>query len=114
MKFDRLGTANYVGSPHWAAVLDSIAELKDRFEQEEEMSNIVKDLNPTNSTRCGSPQLLYGCPRVTKAEILSSIPPRRAADRLVSRYFTLDIASGKSFLLGSESYLAVIVSRNRF
>ncbi|KAF4626663.1 hypothetical protein G7Y89_g11495 [Cudoniella acicularis] len=94
MKFNNLGTANYVGSSHWAAVLDSIAELKEHFEQEEEIRNMATDFNPSNFVPSSWPQLLYSCQRVTKAEILSSIPPRRAADRLVSRYFTLDIASG--------------------
>lgn len=96
MKFNSLGTANYVGSSHWAAVLDSIAELKEHFEQEEENRNMATELYPPNSVQPTWPQLLYGLQPVTKAEILSSIPPRRAVDRLVSKYFTLDIASGKS------------------
>lgn len=104
MRFNSLGTANYVGSSHWAAVLDSIAELKEHFEQEEEIRNMATDFNPPNSVHSSWPQLLYGCQRVTKAEILSSIPPRRAADRLVSRYFTLDIASGKSTISKLEIY----------
>uniref|UniRef100_A0A0D2YG62 Xylanolytic transcriptional activator regulatory domain-containing protein n=1 Tax=Fusarium oxysporum (strain Fo5176) TaxID=660025 RepID=A0A0D2YG62_FUSOF len=33
------GGANYVGSSHWAAVLDGIAELKDHFDNEEEASH---------------------------------------------------------------------------
>lgn len=104
MKFNSLGTANYVGSTHWAAVLDSIAELKEHFEQEEDIRNMATDFNPPNSVHSSWPQLLYGCQRVTKAEILSSIPPRRAADRLVSRYFTLDIAPGKSTISKLEIY----------
>lgn len=100
MKFNSLGTANYVGSFHWAAVLDSIAELKDHFEQGEEIRNWATGFNQPNSVYSSSPQLLSGFqgPLVTKEEILSSIPPLRVADWLVSRYFTLNIASGKSFI----------------
>lgn len=104
MKFNSSGTANYVGSSHWAAVLDSITELKEHFEQEEEMRNMATDFNQPDSNHSSWPQLLYGFQPVTIAEILSSIPPRRAVDRLVSRYFTLDIASGKHTILKLESY----------
>lgn len=106
MKFNSLGTANYVGSSHWAAVLDSIAELKEHFEQEEEIRNMAIDFNPPNSAHSSWPQLLYSFHQVTKAEILSSIPPRRVVDRLVSRYFTLDIASGKSTISKLENLLS--------
>ena len=91
MKVDGLGTANYVGSAHWAAVLDSIAEIKDHFEWEEKNRKIAIDHD------CW-PQLLYGCPRVTEAVILSSIPTRELVDKLVSKYFTLDIAPGESIV----------------
>lgn len=90
MKLNGLGSADYVGSAHWAAVLDSIAELKNGFAQDEEIRKMATDVDSS------WPQLLYGCPRATKAEILSSIPPRQVVDRLVSRYFTLDIAPGGS------------------
>ncbi|EXJ92230.1 hypothetical protein A1O3_00780 [Capronia epimyces CBS 606.96] len=98
MKFDRLGTANYVGSPHWAAVLDSITELKEHFEREEELCHMPTDFTPPDPGHSSWPQLLYGYGYqwATKAEILASIPPRRAADRLVSRYFALDISPGES------------------
>jgi hypothetical protein len=96
MKFDSSGTANYVGSSHWAAVLNSIAELKEHFEQEEEMRNMCSGLDSPDCVRSSWPQLLYSSQGITKAEILSNIPPRRAVDRLVSRYFSLEIASGIS------------------
>lgn len=97
----------YVGSSHWAAVLDSISELKGNVEQGEEICNMATDLNEPNFVHTSSPWLLYGCQRATKAEILSSIPPRRAADRLVSRYLALDFASGKSITLKFKLYKAV-------
>ncbi|KAF5691017.1 hypothetical protein FDENT_3621 [Fusarium denticulatum] len=80
--------ANYVGSSHWAAVLDGIAELKDHFDNEEELSHpAVQGVEPPGAEITG-PQLLYGCPKpASKDEILASIPTRPVVDRLVSRYF---------------------------
>lgn len=107
MKYNNIGTANYVGSSHWASVLDSISELKENVEQQEEIRNMSTDFNPHNPVHSSSPRLLYGCQQATKSEIISSIPPRRAADRLVSRYLTLDIPSGKSIILKFEICEAV-------
>lgn len=101
MKYNNTGTANYVGGSHWAAVLDSISELKGNFAQEE-IHNTATNINPHNRVYPSSPWLLYGYQRATRAEILSSIPTRRAADRLVSRYLTLDIPAGKSTILKSK------------
>ncbi|KFY23909.1 hypothetical protein V493_05563 [Pseudogymnoascus sp. VKM F-4281 (FW-2241)] len=94
MKYNNLGTANYVGSSHWAKVLDSVLELKGNVVQDEESYHTTTGLNQHDNIQSISPRLLYSCQRVTKAEILSSIPTRRAADRLVSRYLTLDSPSG--------------------
>ena len=96
MKLNSLGTMNYVGSSHWATVLDSIAELREHFELEEAIRNMETDFGGANSVHSSSSQLLYGCQPATEAEILSSIPPRRTVDRLVSMYFTLEIAPGES------------------
>ncbi|MCJ1403546.1 hypothetical protein MMC11_006769 [Xylographa trunciseda] len=79
---------SYVSSAHWAAVLDSIAELRDHFEQEYESQALIPDtVQP--QTNFPSPSLLYtGCPiDVTPASILESLPPRPVVDRLISRYF---------------------------
>lgn len=81
------GGANYVGSAHWAAVLDGIAELKDHLDNEESHHSDSQGVDPPYPQVTG-PQLLYGCPKpADKDEILSSIPARSVVDRLVSRYF---------------------------
>ncbi|KAH7186275.1 uncharacterized protein B0J16DRAFT_363232 [Fusarium flagelliforme] len=81
------GGANYVGSAHWAAVLDGIAELKDHLDNEESHHSDSQGVDPPCPQVTG-PQLLYGCPKLAdKDEILSSIPARSVVDRLVSRYF---------------------------
>ncbi|CAO2648217.1 Nn.00g074840.m01.CDS01 [Neocucurbitaria sp. VM-36] len=86
---------NYVGSSHWAAILDSIVELRNHFAQEEGVLDQTPDpvLPPTSFPK---PQLLYsGLPYETTLSIIKSIPPRPVVDRLVSRYFNvLDIAPG--------------------
>ena len=77
--------AKYVGSAHWAAVLDNISDLKDRYELEEEARMIFA----SESTRhdSPSPRLLYEPVQANKAGILASLPSRPVVDRLVSRYF---------------------------
>ncbi|KAH8707654.1 fungal-specific transcription factor domain protein [Phaeosphaeriaceae sp. PMI808] len=86
---------NYVGSSHWAAILDSIVELRNHFAQEEGALDQTPDpvLPPTSFPK---PQLLYsGLAYETTFSIIKSIPPRPVVDRLVSRYFNvLDIAPG--------------------
>lgn len=79
--------AEYVGSAHWAAVLDSISELKDHYEEEEEARMLVN--NGRVPYRSPGPLLLYQPVNVTKAEILASIPARPVVDRMVARYFFL-------------------------
>ncbi|EXK85231.1 hypothetical protein FOQG_10882 [Fusarium oxysporum f. sp. raphani 54005] len=84
------GGANYVGSSHWAAVLDGIAELKDHFDNEEEASHPDVQIVESPAADMTGPQLLHGCPKpASKDEILSSILTlsRPVVDRLVSRYF---------------------------
>lgn len=77
--------ATYVNSVHWAAVLDSISELKDHYEKEEEARTLaLSDHVPRDSP---GPRLLYEPVQATKADILASIPPRPVVDRMVARYF---------------------------
>ncbi|OTA93955.1 hypothetical protein M434DRAFT_72262 [Hypoxylon sp. CO27-5] len=86
MRIDSHG-ANYVSSVHWAAVLDSISELKDHYEKEKEEAASM--LTPADYVPCSSPgpRLLYEPVHATKADILASIPARPVVDRLVARYF---------------------------
>ncbi|KAF4633044.1 hypothetical protein G7Y89_g5083 [Cudoniella acicularis] len=95
IRIQRTGGVSYVSSAHWAAVLDSIAELRTHFAQEDATHSRSSDpVQPQASFP--KPQLLYYSPMLeTLASILESIPPRPVVDRLVSRYFNvLDIAPG--------------------
>lgn len=77
--------ATYMGTVHWTAVLDSISELKDHYEQEEEARMLtVTDHAPSNNP---GPRLLYEPTQSSRADILASIPARPAVDRLVAKYF---------------------------
>lgn len=83
--FPHSHSASYVGSVHWAAVLDSISELKDQYEREEEARTLASaDHVPQNNS---GPRLLYEPVQATRAEVLASIPARPVVDRMVARYF---------------------------
>ncbi|KAJ5435878.1 hypothetical protein N7445_006763 [Penicillium cf. griseofulvum] len=76
--------ANYVGSFHWAAVLDSISELRDHYEEEEAR---LLAANYHGLHESPGPRLLYEPVQTTKADLLAAIPAQPAVDRMVARYF---------------------------
>ncbi|KAJ9300975.1 transcriptional regulator family: Fungal Specific TF [Paecilomyces variotii] len=84
----------YVGGDHWAAILDSIADLKEHFDREEQFrlssSQPIQADDEISQTelRCRHALLLYGCRRsASRTDILSALPPKTAVDRYISRYF---------------------------
>ena len=87
----------YVGGDHWAAILDSIADLKDHFDREEQLILAINpdqiqdntgDAGNVNIHASRHSLLLYGGYRPTsQAEILAALPPKGAVDRCISRYF---------------------------
>ncbi|ENH74497.1 hypothetical protein FOC1_g10009915 [Fusarium oxysporum f. sp. cubense race 1] len=79
-----VGTS-YVGSVHWAAVLDSISELRDHYEEQEEARLLAT--NDHLFLHSPGPRLLYEPVQTTKADLLASIPARSVVDRMVVRYF---------------------------
>lgn len=88
---------HYVGGDHWAAILDSIADLKDHFDREEQLRLAISPDQIQDDTRYASnvdihaskhSMLLYGGYRpASQAEILAALPPKDAVDRYISRYF---------------------------
>lgn len=83
---------SYVGSSHWATILDSISEIKRDLEDSgNEASDDDYDAwhneEPLNVYDEELPGLLRSPRRVTKAELLSFIPPKPEADALVSLWF---------------------------
>ncbi|KAF4436383.1 hypothetical protein FACUT_6477 [Fusarium acutatum] len=86
MRLNSLGVGtSYVGSVHWAAVLESITELRDHYEEEEEAR--VLATNEHVLLQSPGPRLLYELVHTTKADLLTSIPARPIVDRMVARYF---------------------------
>ncbi|TXC01107.1 hypothetical protein FocTR4_00009280, partial [Fusarium oxysporum f. sp. cubense] len=77
--------ASYVGSVHWTAVLDSISELRDHYEEQEEARLLAT--NDHLFLHSPGPMLLYEPVQTTKADLLASIPARPVVDRMVARYF---------------------------
>ncbi|KAL2047715.1 hypothetical protein N7G274_000757 [Stereocaulon virgatum] len=87
----------YVGGDHWAAILDSIADLEDRFECEEQLGLAINpeqiQYNTGNADNVNKPAsrqslLLYGgCRPASQAEIFAALPTKGAVDRCISRYF---------------------------
>ncbi|CAG9993098.1 unnamed protein product [Clonostachys byssicola] len=77
--------ASYVGSVHWAAVLDSISDLRDHYEEEEEARMLAT--NDHGHLQSPGPRLLYEPIQTTKEDLISLIPPRPVVDRMIARYF---------------------------
>jgi hypothetical protein len=79
----------YVSGDHWAAILDSIVDLKEDLERQEE--EYAQDPHMSHVL------LFYNSKAVSKIEILEALPPKQVVDRLVSQYFNcLDLAPCKS------------------
>ncbi|KAI0394202.1 hypothetical protein F5Y17DRAFT_428675 [Xylariaceae sp. FL0594] len=101
--------SRYVGREHWVAILDSIAELRGQVATTHETPREAPDILGTSS----HPQralLLYGNrPRISRREILESLPAKPVVDRYVARYFNnMDLVSfiihGPSFLQEYEAF----------
>ena len=88
---------HYVGGEHWAAIFDSIADLRDHFDHEEQLRLAISPDQVQNDTgdagnfdihRSSHLLLLHGGYQpVSQAEIIAAQPPQDAVDRYISRYF---------------------------
>ncbi|PGH23865.1 hypothetical protein AJ80_02113 [Polytolypa hystricis UAMH7299] len=84
LSVDEDGT-NYVGSSHWKAIMNEIADVKEDVKG----LDILKQTEPTDdrdSLDHGVDLLLGVNKYITKQELLASIPPRHVVDRLISRF----------------------------
>lgn len=88
---------NYVGSAHWASILDSISSLKSELEND---SDHGADSEPeldewqhedglgTNSKSISNVGSLLRSPaRLDKAQLLAAVPPKHVVDQLVAAWF---------------------------
>lgn len=87
----------YASSAHWAAVLDSIAELRNELSDDSNAASVaVGGIQPHNPP---CPRLFYGgdAQSIDMESILECLPTRIVVDRSVSHYFnSLDATAGKS------------------
>ncbi|KAJ6790268.1 hypothetical protein PWT90_06584 [Aphanocladium album] len=84
----------YVNGSHWAAVLDSITDLKNHLRPEDEATSSYLDQS-LSSDQNPAPQLLYPSEmNDTPAAIVAGLPPRPVVDRLVSYFFNVEISQG--------------------
>lgn len=106
---------HYIGSGHWAAILDNIADLKDHFDREEQLRLVTNpdqigddagDAGNVNSHASRHSLLLYGGYQpASLAEILAALPPKGAVDRYISRYFNRqELVCCRCALLSHLSY----------
>ena len=91
-KFTRAKTKdqeNFVGSDHWEAVLEEISELKIDLDKTE----------ATETTMDSRARLLFGSQnRVSRTEIISSVPPRATCDKLLACWFNVMELPSRRFL----------------
>ena len=88
---------HYVGGDHWIAILDSVADLKDLVNREEQLrlaissDQIRDDTGDAGNIDIHASRhslLLYGGYRpASQAEIIAALPPKCAVDRYISCYF---------------------------
>lgn len=95
--------SHYLGSDHWAAIVDSIAELKEHFHTVEQLrwsdseSPDQPSASPNPNPRTRS-LLLYGHgAHCAHEDLIAALPPRPTIDRYISRYFNRqEMISGTS------------------
>ncbi|KAL1311324.1 hypothetical protein AAFC00_001501 [Neodothiora populina] len=89
------GGTSYVGSAHWATILDGIADLKRELDSDDDNDATIDDVLPgqneasnvTGST--GVTGSLLQSPKVlTKSELLQRLPPRHKVDQLLATWFS--------------------------
>ncbi|KAJ3499577.1 hypothetical protein NLG97_g215 [Lecanicillium saksenae] len=92
---DREKGNRYVNGSHWAAVLDSITDLKNYLRQEDEATTSLQEQSSTTDQPPPPPQLLYPSEMSdTAVSIIDSLPPRPVVDRLVSHFFNVELSQG--------------------
>ncbi|MCJ1473064.1 hypothetical protein MMC13_001713 [Lambiella insularis] len=99
---------SYVGSNHWTALLDGIAELKEHFGEDHDKMRATP--HETDVPHYDGPQLLYGCQQlISSEEILGAIPAKAVADRSLAEYFSIGdvpvvVLHGPTFLEEYERF----------
>ncbi|KAK1490072.1 hypothetical protein CTAM01_10922 [Colletotrichum tamarilloi] len=88
MHVDSQGTT-YFASPHWETMMDEISDLKNDFRKAYEGEYLVEITDVSSRAMSTTPLLLYGSMQpISKEALISALPDRDIADRLIFRYFS--------------------------
>lgn len=82
------GETNYVGTSHWTSVLDGISDLKRELEDDADEIDSDGESSKGEDDVSNIGSLLRSPKRLTKMELLQSLPPKSEVDILVSMWFT--------------------------
>lgn len=80
----------YVSGDHWAAILESIEDLKDHFSREQEDNPSIgraDDVTSISATKQHALLLYTSGHHASREEIIAGLPPRNVVDRQLSCYF---------------------------
>lgn len=80
----------YVSGDHWAAILESIEDLKDHFSREQEDNPSIgraDDVTSILATKKHALLLYTSGHHASREEIIAGMPPRNVVDRHLSCYF---------------------------
>lgn len=78
----------YFASPHWEAIMDEISDLKDQFRRTDGRQTSMEPTDSPCRMTSNTPLMLYGSTQtLSKEELISALPERSAADRLIFQYF---------------------------
>merc|ERR1711881_225274 len=88
LKINSSGQSTYRGGSHWEAILDSIADLRESVEDEDVDDAIPEDITKDEQYPSFSKVVIIGVPPpVTRDVLISSLPPKHIADRLLWHWF---------------------------
>ncbi|RFU27838.1 hypothetical protein B7463_g8492, partial [Scytalidium lignicola] len=99
----------YIGSTHWATILEEIQNLKDELSDDYSDAAASQELTPLDADlTVGSPatriSLLSSYPTLPREQILAMIPLRKIVDRHVSHFFnSFDFATS---ILHRDTFLS--------
>lgn len=78
---------SYVGSAHWASILDSISDLKNELDDNDAEIESNEWQNESNLSSSNANSLLRSPMRLTKPELLHALPPKHIVDKVLATWF---------------------------
>ncbi|KIW04054.1 hypothetical protein, variant [Verruconis gallopava] len=82
------GESLFRGSSHWEAILDSIAQLRDDFDGDNNNDEDVEDVEKVEQRKNFSKTVIIGAPPpVSRSTLINSLPPKNISDRFLWYWF---------------------------